>query len=195
MIAIRGIHSSIAQCLMNIIDDTVVEIERDKYPEWKPNRYFICQGLLNGKRRIEQTAEEISDTYQVNYITVACMCDSILAYNNRARICVVGSESGLSSSYDECYADAKRLLHYYVETKHILDTQQLVCVAPSIIEDAGMTLRRTDIDNLSHIRNNHPKRRFLSSLEVARMVKFLLYDDFGYTTNVVIRMNGGKHVL
>jgi NAD(P)-dependent dehydrogenase (short-subunit alcohol dehydrogenase family) len=71
--------------------------------------------------------------------------------------------------------------------------QQIVCVSPGIIEDAGMTVRREDRVNLARRRDMHPKRRFLRAIEVARMIHFLLYVDEGYTSGVVIRMNGGAH--
>jgi|SRR6266404_5852789 len=197
MIAIRGIHSNIAFSLIDYcnLQDDVVKVERGCLPPIEAERYLFCQGLLYGKSRLEQTSQEISNTYNVNYMNIACACDRLLEYNPIARICVIGSESGISGSYDECYADAKRLLHHYVETKKIGPKQQLVCVAPSIIEDAGMTLRRADVDNLRRLRDKHPKHAFLSCLQVARMVHFLLYIDIGYTTNVVVRMNGGQHVL
>jgi hypothetical protein len=54
-----------------------------------------------------------------------------------------------------------------------------------------MTLRRDDTENLERRREEHPKKRFLTSLEVAKMVHHLLYVDEGYTTGTVIRMNGG----
>lgn len=204
MIAIRGIGSKIAQefvdvcfgkgqlSLPKVATGKFIIIERDSVPPYNADKYLICQGILHGKKRVDMTNDEVSETYKVNYVQVACMCDTILEHNSKARICVLGSESGFSGSYDECYADAKRLLHYYVETKLTKPSQQLVCVAPSIIEDAGMTLRRADVENLCRLRDKHPKSRFLMSREVARMIYFLLFDDLGYTTGTVIRMNGGS---
>src|SRR6266403_1832692 len=158
MIAIRGIHSGISNCLLRYcnLDDDVVEVKRGHLPPIDADRYLFCQGLLYGKSRLEQTSEEIANTYNVNYVNIAFACDQLLTYNQKARICVIGSESGIAGSYDEVYSDAKRLLHHYVETKHILSTQQLVCIAPSIIEDAGMTIVRKDRSNLSNLRENHP---------------------------------------
>lgn len=194
MIAIRGMGSNIAKAFVNVVfrSGTPLEIKRNSVPPFNVDQYLICQGILYGKRRVDMTTEEVSETYKVNYIQPACMCDSILGHNPTARICVIGSESGISGSYDECYADSKRLIHHYVETKHTEPAQQLICVAPSIIEDAGMTLRRNDTENLDKLRDRHPKGRFLTSIEVAKMIYFLLFEDLGYTTGVVIRMHGGK---
>jgi NAD(P)-dependent dehydrogenase (short-subunit alcohol dehydrogenase family) len=196
MIAIRGMGSNIAKTFIDVVfrSGTPFEIKRNTVPPYNADQYLICQGILYGKRRVDMTNDEISETYKVNYIQPACICDEILEHNPTARICVVGSESGVSGSYDECYADSKRLLHHYVETKRTEPAQQLVCVAPSIIEDAAMTLRRKDTENLSKLRSQHPKGRFLTSLEVAKMIYFLLFEDLGYTTGVVIRMHGGKYV-
>jgi NAD(P)-dependent dehydrogenase (short-subunit alcohol dehydrogenase family) len=194
MIGIRGMGSNIAKEFVSILNglDDVYEVGRNHIlPPAAADRYLLCQGFLYGKRRVDMTNDEVSDTYRINYVQVVGMCDNLLEHNDNVRICVVGSESGVTGSYDECYADSKRLVHNYVETKNVKPNQQLVCVAPSIIEDAGMTLRRCDVDNLDKLRSNHPKGRFLTSREVAMMIFFLLYIDQGYTTGVVIRMNGG----
>ncbi len=191
-IAIRGFGSSIARGFSILYpSEEVFQISRGQAPPFDIRRYLICQGILYGKKRIDMSAEEIFDTYQVNCHQMVDMCEKILENNDRARICVMGSESGFSGSYDECYADAKSILHHYVETTVIKPEQQLVCVSPTIIEDSGMTIRRTDVDNLNNKRRGHPKGRFLSSREVAKMIHFLLYEDEGYTTGTIIRMHGG----
>ena len=193
MIVIRGIHSNIAKSLLSIIFDDYVEMGRDELPRLDAERYFFCQGLLHGKRRVDQTEAEINNTYNVNYAYICKMCNIILEHNTNARICVMGSDSGITGSYDEVYADSKKLLHHYVETKILKRNQQLVAVAPWIISDAGMTLRRNDMDNLSNLCRRHPKGRFITSMEVAETVRHLLYVDLGFITNTVVRMNGGKH--
>ncbi len=192
MIAIRGINSSIAQSFIKIINDEVCEIGRDKiFPLSTAEKYLFCQGILIGKKRIDQTSDEIAKTYRINYSSIAMMCDSILESNQSARICVIGSESGIVGSYDEVYADSKRLLHHYVETKRIGAEQQLVGIAPSIIEDSNMTQKREDQDVLDKKRILNPKGRFLKAIEVARLVYFCLYVDKGYLNNVILRINGG----
>jgi hypothetical protein len=61
-----------------------------------------------------------------------------------------------------------------------------------MILDSGMTQRRTDTENVRRAERASPKRRLLTAREVARLAHFLLYVDEGYTSNVVIEMNGGK---
>jgi NAD(P)-dependent dehydrogenase (short-subunit alcohol dehydrogenase family) len=123
-------------------------------------------------------------------------CDRLLAVNPKARICVIGSEAAYTGSFNANYARAKADLHSYVETKRLIHPgQQLVCVAPTMITGTGMHERRNadGVAAAERRRLAHPKQRWLTPIEVARMIHFLLCVDQGYTTNVTIRMNGGEH--
>jgi NAD(P)-dependent dehydrogenase (short-subunit alcohol dehydrogenase family) len=192
VIAIRGPRSRIAQELIGLTRDHVVPVGRGEDMPLDCERYLFCAGLLLGKRKDQYTPAEITETMSANCWAVTDQIERIISANDLARICVIGSESGIAGSYDEIYAESKRRLHHYVETKKLrTPAQQLVCVAPAIIEDAGMTLRRTD--NLDARRAAHPKKRFLLAREVARLVYFLLYRDSGCLTGITIRMNGGAH--
>lgn len=156
------------------------------------DRYLFCQGLLRPKQMADQSAAEIAQGVLVNLTSIVKACDGIIAENDRARICVIGSESGYRGSFDGVYADAKRALHDYIESKRLRTVhQQLVGISPWIIGDAQMTTLRTDVDNLDCRRESHPKRRFLKSREVAAMAKFLLYGETDYVTGTIIRMHGG----
>lgn len=157
------------------------------------DRYFLCAGLLLPKKLRQQSDEEIMEQIGVNLIRPMILCDAILDMNPNARICVMGSDSGYAWSYNGVYAAAKCALHRYIETKELRsENQQLVGVAPSIIEDANMTTARTDTENLERRRINHSKGRFIKAAEVAKLVHFLLYEDAGYISNTVIRMNGTR---
>lgn len=194
MIAIRGASSIIAQQLIAMLPDgeRAEAIPRGGSMPVSAERYFFCQGLLRSKSMADQTEDEIAESMTANYSETVFECDKILGANANARICVMGSESGYSGSFDGAYALAKEKLHRYVETKRLqYPRQQLVCVAPSIVSDASMTLRRLDRENLDRRRWAHPKKHYLLAAEVARMVHFLLYVDRGYTTGTVIRMHGG----
>lgn len=158
------------------------------------DRYLFAAGLLRDKSEMEQTVDEVREGLQVNLHSVTKAIDKILGENPKARICVVGSESAFTGSYDGIYAEAKRLLHRYVETTQLRSpAQQLVCIAPTIIRDAGMTMRRKDLNDVDRRASLHPKGRWLESIEVARLILFCLYQDDGYLTGVVIRLNGGAH--
>lgn len=197
MIAIRGAGSQIVSALFMLLPteprEQVVVVPRDTDMPLNAERYLFCQGLIRPRRGRDQTAEQIGESFRVNCWFICEQCDRIFAANPRARVCVIGSESGISGSFDDVYAAAKRSLHEYVEKKRLLPDQQLVCVAPSIM-NSGMTLQREDKENLERRRTSHPKRRFIEPEEVAAVVRFVLYGDRGYLSNVVIRMNGGGHL-
>lgn len=197
MIAIRGYKSRIAEELIKLLpkSESVAHINRHALPTLDASRYFFCAGLIRAKTMRQQEDHEIAESFWVNSVQVIQTCDRLIEQNDKARIVVMGSESGFSGSFDGAYATAKAALHRYVETKKLrTPDQQLVCVAPSIIWDTAMTARRHDGSVLEQKQNEHPKKRFLSSKEVALLVYHLLYVDQGYLSGTVIRMNGGGHI-
>jgi len=194
LIYARGAHSAIAVELDKL--RKVIPVQRDE-PMWLDGeRYLFCQGTIVQKTPADQTRDEIAETFWVNCARTIQECDQILEANPKARICIVGSESGFKGSFDNIYAAAKTGIHRYVETKRLrYSGQQLVCVAPTCINNTGMNQRRNE-DGQACLRarlEHHPKRRWLEPMEVARLIHFLLCVDDGYITNTVIRMNGGEH--
>lgn len=193
MLIATGWGSAIVQSLLPLLP-AGEKAKRAVYYDVPLNaeRYLFCAGVLRPRKIADQADSEISQTVMVNCTSVIQACDRIIEANDAARICVVGSESGYSWSFDGAYAASKAAVHQYVETKRLrIAGQQLVCVAPGIIEDCGMTLRRDDHRQLQQRGMIHPKGRFLQAAEVARLIKFLLYDDDGYLSGTVIRMHGG----
>ena len=155
------------------------------------DRYLFCNGLLRPKSMEDQTVEERDESWLINFISIAAQCDWIIAGNPKARICVIGSESAYRDSFDGTYAVSKQKLHGYVNSKKLRAWgQQLVCISPGIIEDAGMTTRRHDTKNLEHKRTAHPMGRFLMAREVASLAIHLLYEN-QYISGTVVRMHGG----
>ena len=190
MLAVTGYNSRIVQELIPLLPQGEEIIRIDGEPP-VCDRYLFCAGSLRPKTLLQHDPSEIEESLRVNLIRPMQLCDSILDANDKARICVVGSESGFSWSYDGVYAASKAALHRYVETKKLRPGQQLVCVAPSIVENCGMTLRRQDVENLERRRAEHPKRRFIRAVEISRLIHFLLYVDEGYISGQVMRVNGG----
>jgi NAD(P)-dependent dehydrogenase (short-subunit alcohol dehydrogenase family) len=154
------------------------------------DHYLFCQGLLRPKRMQDQTEAERAEGFEANLDSIKRACDAILAVNDSARICIIGSESAYLGSYDDVYAISKMLLHSYVERKELTPLQQIVAISPGIIEDCGMTTRRTDQNTLAFRKAQHPMRRFLRAREVAQLAHHLLFYQ-PYIRNTVIRMNGG----
>lgn len=153
-------------------------------------RLFLAAGLLRPKQILDQSGCEILEGLNVNLISTMRICELALEACDDVRICVIGTESALRGSFDQIYAASKAGLHQYIESKNLRPNQQIVGIAPTCIEDAGMTWRRTDTANLDSKRAAHPKRRFLTAKEVATLAHFLLYVDLGYISNTVIRMDG-----
>lgn len=154
-------------------------------------RYFFCQGLLRDRPAAEQTQAEAEESVRVNLGSIAVAVAEILKRRQPTRICIIGSESGYRGSHDDHYASLKAELHELIEETPLTHPgQQLVGIAPSIIGDAGMTLRRTDTERLEARRRAHPKKRFVTSFEVASLAHYLLYGPADYITGTVIRMHG-----
>ena len=196
MISIRGYSSQIVKSFLDLLPphEQISVLSRGGLST-KGERHLFCQGFLQPRSITVQTNEEIAKSFLVNAADIIKQCELIFASNDEARVCIIGSESGFSGSFDASYAASKAALHSYVETKKLrTSSQQIVCIAPSIISDAGMTIRRNDLDNLKRKEASHPKGRFLYCSEVAKLIHFLLYVDEGYLCNIVIRMNGGQHV-
>lgn len=194
MIAINGLGSTIAQALLPLLPRREA-VHHYRLPGEAPagcDRFLFAQGFLAGRTARAHDATSAGETFTANFLDIVAACDAIFEANEDARVVVIGSESGFTGSYDTAYAGAKAALHAYVETRRLKPRQQLVCVAPGIIGDSGMTERRTDIDALMERRAAHPKHRFICAQEVASLCFFLLYQDLGYLTGITIRMHGGQ---
>lgn len=195
MLYITGAGSRIAQELKMLLPVDEWVSERWDFTEKPPlefDRYLMCDGYIQPLRRWEQHADAKRDSYLINFGKIVDNCDYILENNPSARICIIGSESGFSGSYDGSYSAAKAALHHYIYTRPLQPEQQLVGIAPTIIIDTNMTASRTDQDRVRERAEKHPKKRWLFAHEVARLVHFCLYVDNGYLTGTVIRMHGGS---
>ncbi len=129
----------------------------------------------------------------INLLFPVRIIEKILEVNKRARIVILGSESGFKGSYDTSYFIAKAGLSSYVREKHIkYPDQQLVMVSPSVILDTKMTQERDDLENVLERAKQLPKEKYLISKEVANTIYFLLFTDQGYINNEIININGGK---
>ena len=193
MLAVTGYNSRLVDELKALLPagEQVVAVARRGPVMQQARRFLLCAGVIRPARLTSQSDDEAHETMDVNCFDPIRLCEHILGRFEDARICIVGSESGFAWSFDDAYAASKAALHRYVETRKIGPKQQLVAIAPSIIEDCGMTLAREDAENLERRKLENPKRRFLKAAEVARLIHFLLYQDEGYLSGTVIRMNGG----
>lgn len=195
MIYTRGADSEIAKALNYIYP--IKAVQRGFHMPNAGRRYLFCVGRIVQLPVEQQTPDEIGDTFWINAGQVMQDCEHLIKENPDARICIIGSDSGFKGSFDMAYAASKAGLHTYIKTRP-LETphQQLVGIAPSCVVGTSMNLSR-NADGKRAFENRlakHPKKRFLTTMEVARAVHFLLCTDHGFITNTVIRMNGGEHL-
>lgn len=189
MIGITGRRSTIAQEFVTMCNDTVRYGTLSDLP-YDLDKYLICHGVLYGELANDMDIEKVVETMNVNFASIVRFLDDLFEVNPKAKVCVLGSESGIKGSYDTIYAGSKAALHLYVETKQLsYPDQHLVCVAPTIIADSQMTKRRTDYDATMQRGSERRIGRWLRAEEVAQVCNFAL-DQLGLC-NTVIRMNGG----
>lgn len=165
----------------------------DRLSEMPPGleRYLICTGYLAGKRLGEISREEADLTWRRNFLDVARFCDLAFCANPKARICLIGSESGYRGSFDMAYAGAKAALHLYVETKRLgSPDQQLVAIAPTIVADTAMTRRRQDHEALEARAQATRHGRWLEAREVAAQAYQALFIATPFLSNTIIRLRG-----
>lgn len=191
-VCITGWGSKIAEEFRRLTDEECIRGDWQG-PEFPLDcrRYLFCHGMLMPKRAEDQTECEREQSWIANYISTAGRCDGIIASNPKARMCVIGSESGYRGSFDGTYAEAKAAMHLYIEERRCKPHQQLVGISPGIIGDCGMTTRREDVLNVERRRKEHPMQRFATAREVAKLAHFLLYDG-PYISGTIVRMHGGQ---
>lgn len=194
-----GWNSTIAQEMMNLVDSDGVtvgqqEVVYNRYPQKLPldcDRYVFCSGFLAGKNLGEITTQNVLDTMEANFIDIASMCDTIIEENRNASICIIGSMSAINGSYDMVYAAAKAGIHLYAETKRLgFRGQHLVCIAPTVIMDSGMTQRRDDVGNVEARAQARRLCRWLTAKEVAEVALFALQQPS--MCNTVVKLTGGN---
>ena len=200
---VSGVRTTIWREMRGMIrtladDTTVVACQSDFGAlDWRPDahipicdRYLLAMGHLWPSCLRDQGTNEVKRSLAINLIAPMRIIDRALEMNPEARICVIGSESGLRGSFNEVYGAAKAGLHHYIETRPVGPDQQLVGIAPSMIEDSGMTTRRADQENVDARREAHPKGRLLMAREVAALAFHLLFSEGTFATNIVIPMLG-----
>ncbi len=191
-LGLTGESSTIAKCFLRASDPYAVVTRRNaRNLPLHCGKYLLCAGVLHGEQINDLSDEQLEETIRVNFTDVVRFCDRLFAVNDHARVCVIGSYSGIAGSYDMAYAGAKAALHLYVETKRLrAPGQHLVAIAPTIIEDSGMTQRRTDLQTTLDRGKDRRLGRWLQAAEVARIAHFALKEDA--LCNTVVRANGGN---
>ena len=157
------------------------------------DKIVILHSKLSSKSHLKKSLKDITNQICLNLTSIIRICEIALNSNPKARIIILGSESGLKGSYDIIYALTKSSIHKYVEERKIkYKDQQLLCLAPSTISDGKMTLKRKDKKNVKKSININPKKRGIKSKEISIFIYKLLFEITDYVSNTTIHINGGK---
>ena len=157
------------------------------------DKILLLQSIISSKDFLKRHHKDIVDQFTINFFSIIKICEIALNNNKNVRIIILGSESRVKGSFDIIYGLMKSAIHKYVEERRIkFPKQQLVCVAPSTIIDANMTLNRKDKHNVKSSILKNPKKRGLKSSEIANLLYDIFYKHTDYISNTVIRVDGGK---
>ena len=157
------------------------------------NKILLLQSVISSKKFLNRRENDIIDQIRINFLSIIKICEVALKYKKKAKIVILGSESGIKGSHDIVYGLMKTALHQYVKERKInFPNQQLVCIAPSTIIDANITIRRKDKNNVKKSIKNNPKKRGLKSKEIAELIYNIFYNITDYLSNTVISVDGGK---
>ena len=175
------------------------DLSKDKFNRKQVNliknsdKIVILHSKLSSKSHLKKSFKDITNQICLNLTSIIRICEIALNSNPKARIVILGSESGLKGSYDIIYALTKSSIHKYVEERKIkYKDQQLLCLAPSTISDGKMTLKRKDKKNIKKSININPKKRGIKSKEISIFIYKLLFEITDYVSNTTIHINGGK---
>jgi hypothetical protein len=159
----------------------------------KVDKILLLQSVISSTPVLKRKSPDILSQVSINLLSVIKVCEIALQYNRHVKIIILGSESGIKGSFDIIYALTKAAIHKYVEERKIkYSKQQLLCIAPSTIIDANMTVKRKDGHNVARSIKNNPKKRGVLSKEVSNLIYSLFYEQTDYLSNIVIRLDGGK---
>ena len=207
-ILVTGGSSKIGKEFIKLLPKNIV-INSPKRSEWdlsknkfnkkqlnlikKSDKIVILHSKLSSKSHLKKSLKDITNQICINLTSIIRICEIALNTNPKARIIILGSESGLKGSYDIIYALTKSSIHKYVEERKIkYKDQQLLCLAPSTISDGKMTLKRKDKKNVKKSININPKKRGINSKEISIFIYKLLFEITDYVSNTTIHINGGK---
>ena len=160
----------------------------------EPDYLFLNHGLLVGEKLKDMDEQNIIKTLHVNLVSIAMVLECLVSIREM-RTVVMSSISGKIGSYDTLYAATKAGIDVLVKSfaPQLPPSSRLNAISPGIIEDTRMTEVRSDLDVLRKKKEKTPTQIFCSSLEVARLSYFLLF-ECGNMTGENLNVNGGLYV-
>ena len=155
--------------------------------------FILLHSVIIPKKHISKKENEIVDQLKINLLSILEISEMALTFNKKARIFILGSESGKKGSFDIIYGLSKTAIHQYIRERRILyPSQQIVGVSPSTIIDGRITLKRKDKNNVKKSILKNPKKRGIQSFEISKLLYSLIYHNTDYISNTVIDVDGGK---
>ena len=149
-------------------------------------------GLLIPKRFIDQKFSERIMGYIFNFMIPVTLIEKLNTVDITFNFIYISSESAKKGSFDANYAAQKAATEMFIRECNLLNSESLVvAVAPSMIGDAGMTLRRLDTQNVEKAKRNHPKGALLKTEDLVDLIEFLIFQNT-YISNTTLEINGGK---
>lgn len=162
--------------------------------ETAPDYLFLNHGLLVGDKLKDYSDQDITKALHVNLVSVAMVLER-LAFIDNMRTVVMSSISGKAGSYDTLYAATKAGVDIMIKSfaPQLPSGSRLNAISPGIIEDTRMTTVRTDLDVLAATKQKTPTQAFCTSLEIAQLSYYLLFEAANLTGEN-INVNGGLYV-
>jgi NAD(P)-dependent dehydrogenase (short-subunit alcohol dehydrogenase family) len=150
-------------------------------------------GILYPQRLLDQDEAKTWRSLYINCVLPARLLEKLNRSQVKFRYVYISSESAVKGSYDGTYAIGKAAMERFIREIRINNLESsCVAIAPSMIEDCGMTVRRLDRENVEKASKTHPKKRLLKSSEVAKTIQSLIFEGSDYLTNTTIHLDGGK---
>tara|TARA_B100000989_G_C19506778_1_gene456868 strand:- start:26 stop:679 length:654 start_codon:yes stop_codon:yes gene_type:complete len=157
------------------------------------NIIIYVSAILRNKNFVNQTKEEIIESFEVNSWNFIQIVEKINDRKLPAKLIYLSSESAEKGSFDTSYWLSKSSTESFIKECVMKNKKSsIIGIAPSTIEDTNMTLNRNDNSRLKRYKTKHPKKRFLKSNEIVSLIEFLIKFDSEYLTNEIIKINGGK---
>jgi NAD(P)-dependent dehydrogenase (short-subunit alcohol dehydrogenase family) len=157
------------------------------------HKVIYSWGVLYSARLLNQTYLEACQSYVWNFLIPMKILEIFNQVDIEFQLIYISSESARKGSFDGNYAAQKAASERFIRECRLLNPMSsAVCVAPSMISDAGMTTRRQDKEAVRKAETNNPKGRLLESKEVADLIFWLIKNPSTYITNTTIDINGGK---
>ena len=154
---------------------------------------ILLHSIIIPKHHLNKSSNEKIKQIKINLLSTIEIAEIALKYNKKAKIFIMGSESGKKGSYDIVYALTKAALHKYIKERRILfPNQQLLGLAPSTIIDGKITIKRKDKKNVKKSIRSNPKKRGIYSYEISKFIYSLIFFNTDYISNTVIDIDGGK---